>query len=58
MANKDKPVFDNCRAGNVINAETSYFRTLFNQESIYEDKDDSDYFDLYRNNQNESLEDE
>lgn len=43
---KDKPVFDNCRAGDVINHETAYYNSLFNSE--YEEKDDSDYFESYR----------
>lgn len=47
MASKNKPVFDNCRAGTIINSEAAFYNSLFN-ESIYEEKDDSDYFEMYK----------
>lgn len=53
MASKDKPVFDNCRAGTIINSEAAFYNSLFN-ESIYEEKDDSDYFEMYKQQQNKN----
>lgn len=46
MSNKDRPVFDNCRAGDVINFEHDYYNSLFDNSEVF-DKDDSDYFDSY-----------
>lgn len=53
MSNRDRPVFDNCRAGDIINFEHEYYESLFNNNHCFEE-DDSDYFDSYYKKSNKT----